>query len=759
MQLALWQRRSIFAVILAAFLSLVMVTPAVAEGEWTPSDKILGSGGANHKYGFDYSSREYVGGSQWSYNTQPVAKEVHPAQTYYERREAARAAAAAEKPLTGKIIEPGKTVVRVPSTYGPVSKFVTAVGAVPGWSRLLGGIGVGMGGTSLAPANHAEIAIAQGVSAGCANGTGACTADETRKKFLIGSCGNLTGAQSCDAIGAKGVTGESDMQKWFKDEALPFLDDLWAKITGQKSGQDVPVDGHYEITKSWGCNRKMEVEYPNASGNPNRLTLHMTATNLVAPRPSAPVQQAGYFDAECSPANLPKFGATRGGFVNVTCMDKNGATGDANGAFGLSRSPSVHFDTNTGAATADMCVTNRGAQPMTIVQVKIGNGTPQSGFATPTSNNYSNVLWSHWINPDPTKDLQEDTKVTTTWQCQTNDGSYTHSFSKSVAKTSAIAAPVCPPGSQLLNHQIKTVNEYGGGTSTIDAGEANVAETAKYPGCFQPGQDGCTLDVWVDGQKCTTSRPECQTWPSINAIQPSRVQCHWGSYTVKTSDCNVISNGYKSETGVVFDPRANTWMPIDAFGNPIAPNPQPWMPTNPSPAPGVEPGTSTPTTPGTGTGFPTEGTNPVAGNTDVWGCMGAMWTWNPMDWVAVPVGCVLQWAFIPTESVVQAKGQEIQDKLTTLGIAGPIVAIQDSFASLPQGGQGCEGPALPFTLPGLTDTLYPFNACTGVLNTAANAVNAFGSLYLVVFGSISFVRAISEAFGFSFNLGKGGSDS
>lgn len=692
--------------VLAAFMSLVMVTPAVAEGEFTPSEKIIGSGGTNYKYSFDYSKREYVGGTQWSYNSQPVSGTVHPAQTYYERKAAARAAAAAEKPLSGKIIEPGKTVVRAPSTYGPVTKFATAAGGVLGWSRVLGGIGIGIGGTSLPPANRAEIAVNQGVTNGCATGTSQCTTDETKKLFLIDSCGQLTGTSSCDAIGAKGVTGETDMQKWFRDEALPFLDDLWAKITGQKDGDDLPPDTHHEITKTWGCNRKIDVEYPNGSGNPNRLTLHMTEKNVIAARPGSDPQKT-YFDSECSETNLPKFSAVRGATVAVTCMDPGGMTGDQWGPYGLNRDVTAYFDATTGAAGSDLCVTNRGWQPMTIVEVKVVQSSPQTNFVNPGSGNYSNVKYTHWLNPG--KELQEDTKITTNWQCKTNDGSYTHNFSKSVSKTAAVVAPVCPPGSQLMSHDIKSTDVRGGDATTLDQGAAVPAEVAKYPLCLGSGATGCTIDVHVDGQKCTVGDADCMRWPSISALQPSRVQCYYGSYVVPTGNCNAIANGYQTETGVVFDPRADTWVAIDAHGNPVTPNPQPWNPTNPNPAPGVQAGT--PPTTGTGTGgstspIPTTGTAPSTSNN----CTAPTWSWNPVEWVYSPVVCALKDAFVPKLDV-NARVAEIQ----TIAMDRPPLnwLTPDPAGMIGPGGGGC--PNWVVTLPGFSQNVVCESSFTAAI--------------------------------------------
>ena len=150
----------------------------------------------------------------------------------------------------------------------------------------------------------------------------------------------------------------------------------------------------------------------------------------------------------------------------------------------------------------------------------------------------------------------------------------------------------------------------------------------------------------VEGQICTASRTECQTWPALNGSTPSPVQCKWGTYTVPTTDClAMLPNAYKSEVGTVYDPKSQTWTAIDTYGNPVPSNPQPWNPANPNPVPGTNVGTPPATTPGTSTGFPTEGTNPNDN------CVPGGWSWNPVDWVKNPVICALQEAFVPKTDV------------------------------------------------------------------------------------------------------------
>jgi hypothetical protein len=254
---------------------------------------------------------------------------------------------------------------------------------------------------------------------------------------------------------------------------------------------------------------------------------------------------------------------------------------------------------------------------------------------------YSIANYFEWVNPDPGMNSIEDAKITTSYECRTSDG-VIYTFSETIVKTAAFIAPSCPAGSELVRHDISSVAPDGTKT-TLDAGAEVPGSMLKYPDC---AAKGCALEVYVDGTACTPARSECQTWPAVRAVQPSRVVCKWGSYVVPSSDCNALSNGYKTETGVVFDPKSGTWVAIDIYGNPVAPNAEPWNPVNPNPTPGATPGTPTSTTPGTSApGFPTTGTSPADG------CVSPAWSWNPVDWVKNPVICALKDAFVPKTDI------------------------------------------------------------------------------------------------------------
>lgn len=654
-----WRKRSALVAVVAALLSIVMVTPAVAEGEWTP-DPAKFNAETRYKYGYEYYKKEMINGKAWTYKLGdkiPVTPQVNPSAPK-------PISPTSGTPLTGKIIEPGKTIVRIPSTYGPVTAFAHGTAGALGWSRLLGGVGVGIGGTSLPPANRVEIAQNQGVTTGCATGTNQCTSAEIQKLFMIDSCGQLSGAQSCSSIGAVGSLGETDLQKWFANDALPFLEDLWAKITGQRTS-DIDASLHQKINKSWGCSRElgMELRPDNQS-----IQYHNTGYFQDGARPTSGGSQA-YWDAACSTTSRVEFNIANSNIESV-CVDPKGSAISPTGV-PYGRAFAGLFANITTGITGNLCTGNVGAsytngQPV-LVKARIWNsGTAAADYKgpqNPSTTNYEVLKTAvEYINPDPSWDTIEDTKITTNWDCRTNDGSYTYSFSKTVTKTPVAVAPACPPGSQLVKHDIKLDAPGTAGDATLDAGEETPGAAAQYPGCLGAASMGCTLQILVDGQPCTATRTDCQKWPAVSGITPSRVQCQWGTYAVPLANCTALSNAYQTESGVVFDPRAGTWVAVDSYGQPVQPNPEPWNPVNPNPAVGTTPGTATPPGTGTGTGtpgFPVTGTSPASDN-----CSAPSWSWNPVEWVKNPVVCALVDTFVPKTDVA-ARMTTIQSLATT----------------------------------------------------------------------------------------------
>lgn len=668
--------RSAFTIFLVGLLSLLLAVPPAHADLWddyAKQNKIPAS--SKYLYSYDYIKRSWVLNEyRYGPNYQPVNKSISPSSGLPTNT--------ANTPLSGKIVEPGKTLVRAPSTYIPTAlRF--------GLGGLLGTAGLGIGGTSLAPANSRELALAKGVTAGCYDTGSGCTSQMQKDMMAINSCANLSGASSCASIGATGVQGETDVQKWFRTDALGLLEDLWEKITGQRSGEP-NSDGHIFATGR-GCNVSAAVEFrpggPNGNG---QIVLHTKMLqNSGRPSNFDPTAQQRW-DSACSPAKVQQMEGLGTTQYRTTCVGVNpaepgsyGKTNYLGGNMGISGSmtSTTDFQMINGELTHAGALCTRSSA--VVAKFEILNTATQAQYNDPAYS-YGAAEYTNWLNPNPELHFIEDTKLTTSWTCATPDG-VQYTYSKSVTKTSALVSPDCPAGSVLLKHDIKSQIGTNPPT-TIDSGASNAAEMAKYPDC---ARTGCAMAVNLDGQPCTVQRTECHTWPEINRTQPSRVGCQWGTYSVPTSDCHVLQDGYRSEAGVVFDPRSGTWTAIDVYGNPLAQNPQPWNPTNPNPTAGTTPGTATPPATGTtpGTGFPGTGSNPQTNDN----CSAPGWSWNPVEWVKNPVVCALRDAFEPKTDIAARIGG-IKDTAMTK----PPLSWMPVFTG--PGGGGC--PDWSVTVPG-----------------------------------------------------------
>jgi hypothetical protein len=724
-----------FTVAVAMLLSLSLAVPASAADLWSNSSD------PKFKYGLDYWKYATQGGGNGPagpsspLSSAPsklnVPSSVNPSNTggnWYLRNQKDKVAGTrsvnpADKPLTGKIIEPGKTLVRVPSTYAPLAKYA---GPLIGVSKLLGSVGIGMGGTSQAPANSNEIAVSQGVSQACLDSTapGTCTSDEIKKKFMIDSCG-ING--TCDSIGAVGVDGDP-LSEWFKTDALPFLEDFWAKLTGQErddNSEPLPnARGHFDSVPR-ACYRSIaNVSFLDGGGAKISVTGTVTAS-----RDSMDLFGRDPWDSYCSPSALLKTSNMEGMGWKTTCVDVAGGR-DGMGAFRSVRPSSgqpygkegsflpgswVGPDTDPVKQNGvSICSDPVGSEQLRPLKIAFRQTFDQSETRM-AAMEYSEY-WNRLVEVQEAE-LVEDEKVTTTVDCQTPDGQV-FTLSQTVGKVAAFVAPECPVGSDLIRHEIST-SVAGGDSNVIDAGASVPGAAAAYPDCM--GGRGCTLAVHLDGSACVSTRSDCSNWPAVAASAPSRVECKWGTYTVPVSDCYSLSNAYKSETGVIFDPNSGVWTAIDNFGNPVAPNPEPWNPVNPTPAVGVEPGAAPGTGTGTGTGtgsapMPVTGTAPAAAaNTD---CSTRPWSWNPTEWVQTPVVCALEQAFVP-KTDVQARITELQQ--LTVG-KPPLSWISPPITG--PGGTGC--PNWVVTVPGFSKNVVCESSFTSAILSARPAM--FGIL-------------------------------
>jgi hypothetical protein len=283
--------------------------------------------------------------------------------------------------------------------------------------------------------------------------------------------------------------------------------------------------------------------------------------------------------------------------------------------------------TATGSGSANYIPPNTGcggSQKLVALDVSGNSAYPFKGHAT-------------WGSKVPDDKLSQTTTVT----CALADAT-TQKITKTVTgQADGIIIPSCQaayPGSVPVH-----VGVTGGWPGAERNGWSQDLTNPKtqYPDCF--AADGtylntCRVRVWINGQPCVNGMAGCYDPDQYLQDHPEATKaCKWGPYTIPWKDCAPLKHHYGSDTATQTQTVTNT---DPATG---APDPDPTSDTN--------------TGKTTNQGLPTEGSNPTAprttpdGNTDPdsQSCWGTGWSWNPVDWVVIPVKCSLLWAFKPPD--------------------------------------------------------------------------------------------------------------
>jgi len=290
-------------------------------------------------------------------------------------------------------------------------------------------------------------------------------------------------------------------------------------------------------------------------------------------------------------------------------------------------------------------------------------------------------------------------------------------------------------------------------TATVQSSDCIAAGTSAglYPECAAVG---CHYVVYVDGAACVVGRPGCVDWAATYANSPGRVGCRYGEHWVTVDKCYFMERIYENGLPVPATLANTDGNPATWTGTAPAPSTNPQ--TNPQPIPNGAPGGDPGTLPGGGTGaLPSPGSNPQTNN-DCWS--GGSFSWNPVDWVMVPVKCALSWAFVPSTATLTDLSTAASTDLTTQGI-GPIVTAVSTNVTKVGGGGGCDGPAVTFSAVGIVKPMHPFSACTAPMATLAAISYAMTTVVVVLGGGFVAVKAVGAGFGFNFSMRRGGGDS
>lgn len=326
---------------------------------------------------------------------------------------------------------------------------------------------------------------------------------------------------------------------------------------------------------------------------------------------------------------------------------------------------------------------------------------------------------------------------------------------------------------------------------------------AEYPnGVDASCHRECALFVVVDGVPCTVGRALCLSWADLSRQAPERVKCTWtpptwggvnpnfpadplnGVTLLPISDCAPLQNQYVTgttgsnpdnpwgvrpaidpETGLPvenptprFDPNTNTSVP--ETDNPWKPAPVGTPNPAPQPDTGTDPGTDPGPGPGTGTRPQAPSTEPsLNGSPDSENCWAGAVSWNPIDWVYVPIKCSLTWAFVPSSGHMAETFADLSTDFTGTAFGDwlvNIVSVADALGDGP-GGDSCMGPGLSIDLGfigGSQETLHPFAACTSPMSFIASVVRTALTVSFWMGGAFFSVKALAASFGL--NLGTWG---
>lgn len=218
----------------------------------------------------------------------------------------------------------------------------------------------------------------------------------------------------------------------------------------------------------------------------------------------------------------------------------------------------------------------------------------------------------------------------------------------------------------------------------------------------------CKMEIFIDGMPCAVGLVACVSWLGLQRTSPGRVECRYNGKVVDISGCFILEGAYapggSPVTELNVDGNPDTW--TNPFNRPgwdadrdqvkfPLPNPDPLSPMEPDPEidPEVPPKTE-PTPPAIpGSELPPVRPEPplpeppvhVDGDPGVnqQNCLNGAVSWNPIDWVLVPVKCALTWAFVPKVAV--------ETRITGMAsnFDGKVPFAWFGVGTSPMGGGGC----------------------------------------------------------------------
>ncbi len=252
--------------------------------------------------------------------------------------------------------------------------------------------------------------------------------------------------------------------------------------------------------------------------------------------------------------------------------------------------------------------------------------------------------------------------------------------------------------------------------------------TSPYADClYNSGGTPCAINLqystangWVT---CVDYDPTCATWSGTTVQQQSSFwRCLWGSHVVPSSNCAQM---------VFTGPNGTSTTTVQTGGQ-----------TFPQTGTNIDPQTGTSSTLTTG---------PAPDTTDTSGgnCIGGAWSWNPVNWVYVPIKCALKWAFVAQASAIESDWTTVKTSWsgTIVGQAtNQFAGIVNAITSLGSGNAGCAGPAVSIPLLYINNW-HPLDACSAPMSTVANVCRVALTLVVYIGGAYVVARVLAASFG------------
>ncbi|MDQ4213303.1 hypothetical protein [Microbacterium capsulatum] len=248
---------------------------------------------------------------------------------------------------------------------------------------------------------------------------------------------------------------------------------------------------------------------------------------------------------------------------------------------------------------------------------------------------------------------------------------------------------------------------------------------------YQPGNGTLLkLDLIKQGVgSCLVNPLSCAGWYS-DPNKSTLYQCTYGGQVLDLSECYYYSR--------LFEP--NAIATGTAYPQPGASNPASAPTATTSPQMTLEPGTQ----PG----------NPEA-NRNCWA--GAI-SWNPVDWVFVPIKCALEWAFVPRASQVENVKGNIS-RAWEASSMGQLLASVGSMGAIFSTSSGCSGLPFGFDAFGVSFHGRLFEACSEPWAGVAAVVRGILTGVIALGGFLAVIRYGAGVFGFvGLGLGLGDHD-